>query len=339
MLTTPFCRDIGIEAPVLSVGFGTGAGPELVAAVSNAGGLGVLGGTGMRELIAERIEATRALTGRPFGVNLILHEDQSETASIALEHGVRILVLFWGDPAPIVALAHDAGAKVLLQVGSVDEARTAVAAGVDAVIAQGVEAGGHVRGRTALSVLVPAVVDAVAPLPVLASGGIADGRGLAAALALGAQGVSLGTRFVASEEAFVDEEYKRRVVAETETVYAADLFDGGWPDAPHRMLRNGVVREWEDDGKTRAGETIGTLDSIRGGQVEIPRYSAFMTTPAFHGDIEEAPLWAGESVALVHDIRSAGEIVATMVAEAEAALYSATTYSNEAQQSSAKSAS
>lgn len=339
MLTTPFCRQIGIEAPVLSVGFGTGAGPELVAAVSNAGGCGVLGGTGMGGLIAERIEQTRTLTDRPFGVNLILHGDQLETAAIALEHGVRLLVLFWGDPAPIVALAHEAGAIVLHQVGSVDEARAAADAGVDVVIAQGYEAGGHVRGRTALSVLVPAVVDAVGPLPVLASGGIADGRGLAAALVLGAQGVSIGTRFVASEEAFVAEEFKQRVVEESETVYAENLFDGGWEDAPHRMLRNGVVREWEAAGKSRIGETIGLLDSIRGGQIEIARYTAFMTTPAFHGDVEEAPLWAGESVALVHDIRGAGEIVTTMVAEAEAALYSVTTYSNEAQQSTAKSAS
>jgi nitronate monooxygenase len=339
VLTTPFCRRLGIEAPVFSVGFGTGAGPELAAAVSNAGGCGVLGGTGMGELIAERIERTIELTGRPFGVNLILHADQRETAEIALEHGVRILVLFWGDPAPIVESAHEAGATVLLQVGSVEEARSAAAAGVDAVIAQGSEAGGHVRGTTALSVLVPAVVDAVDPLPVLASGGVADGRGLAAALVLGAQGVSLGTRFVASEEAYIDAEYKRRVVAESETVYSEDLFDGGWEDAPHRVLRNRVVREWEAAGKERADETIGVLDSIRGGQIELARYSAFMTTPSFHGDIEEAPLWAGESVALVRDIRAAGEIVTTMVADAEAALYSVTTYSNDAQQRTPKSAS
>jgi nitronate monooxygenase len=337
VLTTPLCRRLGIEAPVFSVGFGTGAGPELAAAVSNAGGCGILGGTNMKELIVERIERTRALTDRPFGVNLILHEPQLETAEVALEHGVPILVLFWGDPAPIVERAHDAGATVLLQVGSVDEAQRAAAAGVDAVIAQGSEAGGHVRGTMALSVLVPAIADAVAPLPVLASGGIADGRGLAAALVLGAQGVSLGTRFVASEEAYIHEEFKQRVVEENETVYAADLFDGGWEDAPHRMLRNRVVREWESAGKDRADETIGVLESIRGGEIEIKRYTAFMTTPRFQGDIEEVPLWAGESVALVRDIRAAGEIVTTMVADAEAALYSVTTYSNEAQHTSANS--
>jgi len=338
MLTTALCRRLGIEAPVFSVGFGAGAGPELAAAVSNAGGCGVLGGSGMRELLRPRIERTRELTGRPFGVNLLLHEDQRATAAVALEHGVPILVLFWGDAAPIVELAAG-DAFVILQVGSVEDAKRAVDAGVDAVIAQGSEAGGHVIGTTSLSVLVPAIVDAIAPVPVLASGGVADGRGLAAALVLGAQAVSLGTRFVASEEAYVDADYKRRVVAETETVYSADLFDGGWADAPHRVLRNRVVREWEAEGKSREGETIGTLDSIHGGAIEIPRYAAFMTTPGFHGDLEEAPLWAGESVALVHDIRSAGEIVNTIVADAETALYSVTTYSNDAQQSSAKSVS
>jgi NAD(P)H-dependent flavin oxidoreductase YrpB (nitropropane dioxygenase family) len=246
-------------------------------------------------------------------------------------------VLFWGDPAPIVEISGEA--FVIIQVGSVDEAKRAVDAGVDAVIAQGVEAGGHVRGTTSLSVLVPAIVDAIAPVPVLASGGIADGRGLAAALVLGAQGVSLGTRFVASEEAFVDEEYKQRVVRETETVYSLDLFDGGWEEAPHRVLRNDVVREWEESGKTREGETIGILDSMRDGRVEVPRYSALMATPDFQGDIEEVPLWAGESVALVRDIRSAGEIVRTLVADAETALYSVTTYSNAPQQSTPNRAS
>ncbi len=338
MLTTPLCRRLGIEAPVFSVGFGSGAGPELAAAVSNAGGCGVLGGSGMGERLAPRIERTRELTNRPFGVNLIVEEDQLPTAEVALERGVPILVLFWGDPAPIVAISGDA--FVIIQVGSVEEAKRAVDAGVDAVIAQGYEAGGHVRGTTSLSVIVPAIVDAIAPVPVLASGGIADGRGLAAALVLGAQAVSLGTRFVASEEAYALEEYKQRVVRETETTYARDMFDVLWPEAPHRMLRNTIVREWEESGKTREGETIGVLDSVlRGEQIEIARYSSFMPTPGFHGDIEQTPLWAGESVALVRDIRGAGDIVRSLVEDAETALYSVTTYSNAAQQSTPNRAS
>ncbi len=343
MLTTPLCRRLGIEAPVLSVGFGAGAQPELVAAVSNAGGLGVLGLTGApRELVFLSVALTRELTDRPFGANVLLEfETAGETVDLCLEAGVPVLVFFWGDAAPYVERAHDAGVAVLIQVGSVDEAKRAADAGVDAVIAQGSEAGGHVRGSTALSVLVPAIVDAIDPVPVIASGGIADGRGLAAALALGAQGISLGTRFVASTEAFVQEEWKRRIVAagDEDTVYSEDLFDKNWPDAPHRMLRNDIVRRWEEAPALRDEGTIGTFERFNGEHLEIARYQPFMATPRFDGDLEEAPLWAGQSAALVHEVKDAAEIVADLVREAEAALYSVTTYSNEAQQSTANRAS
>lgn len=344
MLTTPLCRRLGIEAPVLSVGFGAGARAELTAAVSNAGGLGVLGLTGhppdvVRGLAAE----TRALTARPFGANILLEfESAAETVDVCLETGIPVLVFFWGDPSSFVEQAHSAGTAVLIQVGSVEEGKRAADAGVDAVIAQGSEAGGHVRGSTSLSVLVPALVDAIDPVPVVASGGIADGRGLAAALVLGAQAVSLGTRFVASHEAFVQEEWKQRLVdaSAEDTVYAEALFDNGWPDAPHRMLRNRIVRDWEESGaRSGEGEAIGTLDSVTGTQIEIERYRPLMATPRFHGDLEDVPLWSGQSVELVHDVLPAAEIVAQLVRDAEAALYSVTTYSNAAQQTSANSAS
>jgi NAD(P)H-dependent flavin oxidoreductase YrpB (nitropropane dioxygenase family) len=175
---------------------------------------------------------------------------------------------------------------------------------------------------------VPAVVEAVHPLPVVASGGIADGAGLVAALALGAQGVSIGTRFVASREAFVRSEYKQRVVeaGAEDTVYAADLFDIGWPDAPHRALRNRVVAEWEAAGKPPSGSRpaegthIGTYRRIDRSVAEVPRYASFMATPDFEGDIDLAPLWAGESCQLVDSIEPAADIVADIVAEAEAIL-------------------
>lgn len=335
MLTTPLCRTLGIEAPVLSVGFGPGARPELAAAVSNAGGLGVVGATGLTgESVRKLAAETRELTGRPFGANVILHnENAAETIDGCLEAEIPVLVLFWGDAARYVGR----GARVLLQVGSVEEAKRAADAGVDAVIAQGSEAGGHVRGTTALSVLVPAIVDAVAPVPVLASGGIADGRGLAAALVLGAQGVSLGTRFVASTEANVLEGWKTRVVTadEQDVVYSDDLFDGGWV-APHRVLRNRLVQDWEETGVKQEGP-IGTFMRFNGETIEIPRYAAFMATQQFDGDLEDVPLWAGQSAVLVHDVKDAGDIVRDLVAGAETALYSTTTYSNAAQQSSANS--
>lgn len=164
--------------------------------------------------VVEQIRQVRSLTDKPFGVNIILALLADDAPiECCFEERVPVLVLFWGDPAPYVERAHAVGTEVVVQVGSVEEAKAAAAAGVDAVIIQGVEAGGHVRSRTSISVLLPATVDAVYPLPVIASGGIADARGVAAALALGAQAVSLGTRFLCSVESRAA--YKERVVAAT----------------------------------------------------------------------------------------------------------------------------
>jgi NAD(P)H-dependent flavin oxidoreductase YrpB (nitropropane dioxygenase family) len=240
-----------------------GAGPELVAAVSGAGGFGVLGGDGRsRERILSDIERTRELTDRPFGVNFVIpvfeqpeasEEDRVEvrrSVAAAIAAQVSAIVLFWGDPAPFVEEAREHGVKVFVQVGSVEEARAASEAGVDAVIAQGLEAGGHVRGATPIWKFLPAVVKAVEPVPVLASGGIGDGAGLARALESGAQGVSFGTRFVASEEAWIHPAHKQRVVESTavDTV-VGELYDAWWPRAPHRTLRNRTFDEWEAAGR------------------------------------------------------------------------------------------
>jgi NAD(P)H-dependent flavin oxidoreductase YrpB (nitropropane dioxygenase family) len=271
-LRTALCHLLGVDYPVLSAGIGAGARAELVGAVSHAGGFGVLGASGMPpDAIRAEIERIRTLTQRPFGINVIIAEDSGADLEedrrfflaqfrAAAEEGAAAIVLFWGDPAPFVEEAHAWGLDVLIQVGSVQEAEAAVAAGVDAVIAQGVEAGGHVRGTTSIWELVPMTAAAVSPVPVLASGGIGDGAGLARALTLGAQGVSLGTRFVASDEANVHPEYKRRIVSSVaaDTVYTADLYDVWWPDAPHRTLRNRNFEEWHAAGRpppgTRPGE-------------------------------------------------------------------------------------
>jgi NAD(P)H-dependent flavin oxidoreductase YrpB (nitropropane dioxygenase family) len=238
-----------------------------------------------------------------------------------------VVVLFAGDPAPYVEHAHANGVRVLIQVGSPVDARAAAAAGVDAVIAQGLEAGGHVFGRHGLFVTLPTIVDAVAPLPVLASGGIADGRGLAAALALGAQGVSLGTVFVATEEAFVRDEFKQRLVESSadDTHYSEFLFDVGWPDAPHRLLKSRAYDEWVAAGQPGSGERPGEGEKIGvvrrpWGEVEIPRWASFMLTPWFEGDVELGPMWAGESVELVTEILPAGEVVRRIAAEADEVL-------------------
>jgi nitronate monooxygenase len=216
MLRTPLCQQLGIAYPIFSVGMGPVAGPALAAAVSNAGGGGVLGGLFMPPpLLRQAIHQLRTLTDKPFGVNLILPLLLEGQIDACLAERVPLLVLFWGDPHPYVAEAHHHDTKVFMQVGSVEEATAAAEAGVDAIIIQGVEAGGHVKSRTSLSALVPAVVDAVTPVPVLAAGGIATGRGVVAALSLGAQAVSMGTRFLCSTEASATRAYKERVVRST----------------------------------------------------------------------------------------------------------------------------
>jgi nitronate monooxygenase len=184
-MTPALCRQLALEHPIFLAGMGTAAGPDLVTAVSNAGACGVLGTAGLSAAqVREQIQRVRALTDKPFGVNRILAHAQTGQIEVCLDERVPLLVLFWGDPRPYVRDAHARGMKIVIQIGSVAEAVVAAEAGVDAVIAQGLEAGGHVRSTTALSTLVPAVVDAVKPLPVIASGGIADGRGLGAALGL-----------------------------------------------------------------------------------------------------------------------------------------------------------
>ena len=178
MLDTPLCRTLGIDLPIFNAGMGGGlAGAALAAAVSKAGGLGVLGMGGLPAATTrEEIRRLRSLSSKPFGVNVILALAEEGQVEQCLEEKVPVLILFWGDPRPFVEGARRAGTKVILQCGSVEEAKAAAAAGVDAVMIQGVEAGGHVRGETALSICLPAVVEAVKPLPVIADGGVADGR-------------------------------------------------------------------------------------------------------------------------------------------------------------------
>lgn len=336
-LRTPLCVELGIDYPVWSAGFGSGAVPAIVAAVSGAGGFGVLGASALYPKdIKGAIDDIRRRTERPFGVNFIIDDrdlsadDRDELRQqvvAAADQQVAAVVLFWGDPSPYVKPIHEQGVRVFIQVGSVEEAEAAAAAGVDGVIAQGFEAGGHVRGRTSIWDLVPATVKAVSPLPVLASGGIGDGAGLARALSLGAQGVSLGTRFVASDEAWAHPAYKRRIVESTavDTVYN-EFYDGGWPNAPRRTLRNKTLLEWEAAGRPPAGTRPGEGTSIgkrRMGDGEVRdwrRYAIGVATPDFDGDVEYAPLWAGESCSVVNDIKPAAQIVRDLVREAEAAL-------------------
>lgn len=328
MLKTPLCTELGIELPIFNAGMGGGiAGAQLAAAVCNAGGLGVLGMGGVPgPVIREQIRRLRSLTQKPFGVNVILALLEEGQIEACLDEQVPVLILFWGDVRPFVDRAHRAGTKIIPQCGSVEEAKAAAAAGVDAVMIQGVEAGGHVKGTVALSIALPAVVEAVKPLPVIAAGGVADGRSLAAALAAGAQAASIGTRFLCSREADAARAYKERLVrAGAEDTVHTLLFDIGWPNAAHRVLRNRAYTEWEAAGSPPSGRRPGEgvafgRTSLGGTSVEIPRYSIFPPLSAFEGDVEYAALYAGQSCALVNDVKPAAEIVRELARGAEAAL-------------------
>src|SRR6476646_3572368 len=323
-MQTTLCKILGIELPIVQAPMGGAVGPKLAAAVSNAGGLGMLVlWRADADTMRRQIREMRALTSRPFGVNLNLDFPQEERLEICLEEHVPIISFFWRDPSSLVPRAKAGGAIVMHSVGSAIDAKRAVDCGVDIVIAQGWEAGGHVRGMVATMPLVPAVVDAVAPAPVVAAGGIADGRGLAAVLALGAAGAWLGTRFVMSEEAGALPAYLARLRdgRETDTVYS-QLFDGGWPDAPHRTLRNGLIDAWEAGGRPGPGARAGEGDVVgrTAAGDPISRHQSVSPAEGFEGDVDELPMWAGQSVGALHEVLPAGEIVRAIVAEAEQTL-------------------
>jgi nitronate monooxygenase len=212
-VSTPVCEMLGIEQPIVQAPMA--AIPGLAAAVSNAGALGMVTLTWSDDAGAV-VRETAALTARPFGGNFVLTSDHHRRLDQALEAGLRIVSFIWGNPSGYIEPVHAAGGVVMHTVGSAEEARRAVASGVDVVVAQGWEAGGHVWGTVATLPLVPAVVDAVAPVPVIAAGGIGDARGVAAVLALGAQAAWLGTRFLLAEELPIHEDYRRALIVRYE---------------------------------------------------------------------------------------------------------------------------
>jgi NAD(P)H-dependent flavin oxidoreductase YrpB (nitropropane dioxygenase family) len=342
MLRTPFCDRFGIEVPVIAAPMGFVTGPELAAAVSNAGGLGIMSFNGNPPpTLRAEIGRLRDRTARPFGVGVLLSGPHlpfpvDALIDVCLEARVPVLSTFWGDPAPYVARAHGAGVRVVHQVGSVDEARRAVAAGVDAVVAQGVEAGGHIAGEVTTMALVPRVVDAVAPVPVIAAGGIADARGLVAALALGAQAVMIGTRLIATPEAYAHPVYREKVLAATEDqTVRTTLFGFGWPNAPHRTLRTPFVERWlaeEARGSEQRPDEPPIGETTVGGQrISLLRFMGFPPTPDASGDLESMDFLAGQSVGLVTEIKPADEVVRELVDGARRLLARLTTGATPAQ--------
>ncbi len=323
-LTTPLCGRLGIAVPVIQAPIGSAATPELAAAVSAAGALGTLALTWVDAAEAVRqVRRVTELTDRPFAVNLVLDFDVEDVLTACLAEGVPVISTFWGAPEAVTARVHEAGALHVHTIGSVGEAVDAVRAGVDAVVAQGWEAGGHVRGQVTTMSLVPAVVDAVGPTPVIAAGGIADGRGLAAALMLGAQAGWLGTRFLTADEAASHPVYRDAVVrAAPEDSVHTRCFDGGWPNAPHRALRNTTLTAWEEAGSParpdRPGEGAAIASDAQG-RTHM-RYDDMVPVEGMSGDLTALALYAGQSAGLVRDRASAAEIVATIADQATRAL-------------------
>jgi nitronate monooxygenase len=310
---TPVCEMLGIDQPIVQAPIAQV--PELAAAVSNAGALGTVA-LAWSDDAGAVVRQTAALTARPFGGNFVLTEDHHRRLDQALEAGLRIVTFLWGDPSSYVEPVHDVGGIVLHTVGSAEEARRAVGSGVDVVIAQGWEAGGHVWGRVATLPLVPAVVDAVAPVPVIAAGGIGDARGVAAVLALGAQAAWLGTRFLMAEEMPVHEDYRRALIAaaETDPQLYPNLYEVGWPDSPHRALRNSTATAWEAAGRPPLAQRPGYGDVIAhfaSGEA-IVRYEPAPPMTGTTGDIEALSMWAGQSVALARKSQPAADIVAEL---------------------------
>jgi nitronate monooxygenase len=314
------CDLLGIRHPIIQAPIGPAATPELAAAVCNAGGLGQLAGSALGpDGLSKAVGKLKDLTDRPFGINRIAAFPAELVVDIALREGAKVLSCFWGIDSAVIGRAKRAGLVVLQVVGSAREAAQAIDAGADALVVQGMEAGGHVWGDVSLFALLPRVVDAAGSTPVIAAGGIADGRGLAAALCLGASGVWLGTRFLAASEAGTHPDYQQRLLAADETETTRDvLFDVGWPEASARSLINSTSRAWVAAGRPAApnrpgeGETVAyTADGTA-----MPRYYTDIPVRETTGDIEAMAHFAGQSVGLVDRVDPAAVIIQNLINQA-----------------------
>ena len=314
MLKTPLCELFGIDVPIILAPMGTCTSAELAAAVSNEGGLGGIGSLFRTTAAIKRdIDMVRELTNRHFAVNHIPQTLDAEAFRYTLEARPAVISFALGDPGDLVRQAHDVGSLVMLQVTTVAQAVDAAERGVDVIIAQGGEAGGY-GGEVSTMTLVPQVVDAVAPIPVVAAGGIFDGRGIAAALMLGAVGVNLGTRFIASKEAPVGDEWKQAIAqANSEDAIKADVLNDISPlpgtagfHTVLRSLHTPFLDEWNAK-REEARRNRGRL-----------RDQIISTTQA--GRQHECLLTAGQTAGGIKEILPIAEIMRRLVAETEAAL-------------------
>jgi nitronate monooxygenase len=312
-LSTAFTELFSVRHPIALAPMGGSAGGALAAAVSNGGGLGLLGGgNGNRDWLARELPIVAAGTGKPWGVGFQSWAIDVGTVESVLTQNPRAVMLSFGDPSAFTEPVRRAGAMLIIQVTDLDEARQAIDLGADVIVAQGTESGGHGarRGRSTLP-FVPVVVDLAAPVPVLAAGGIADGRGVAAALALGAAGALIGTRFQATAEARVDPSISKAIVEgrgeDTERSTVLDIARGSrWPAKyTARTLGHPFLEQW----RGREDELAADADARRAYRDGVAR-----------GDLPPLPVWASEAIDLINDLPSAADLVGALVAQAEDAL-------------------
>jgi len=309
-LETAFTRLVGCEVPIQLAGMGSILSPQLAAAVSGAGALGQVTFAGIEVADAkQRLERLSSMTTKPFGVNLLIPYLDKEILAISVKKA-RVIDFFWGDPDPeLVRYVHDAGALASWQVGSVVEAMAAEKAGCDFIIAQGIEAGGHIRGTLGLLPLLAQVLDKVS-VPVLGAGGIGSGRGIAAVLATGASGVRMGTRFIAAAESNAHPDYVRAVIsAQADDSVRTNRFEVECPLCPstHGVLRSALEAAEAFDGSYVAEFNGEPVARFRG----IPPFKGFT------GNIGAMACYAGQSVGEVRGVQPAAEIVAELVDQAE----------------------
>ncbi|WP_428650821.1 NAD(P)H-dependent flavin oxidoreductase [Roseibium sp.] len=326
MFSTRIMREFGLKAPIVNAGMAMVARPELAAAVCNAGGLGTIGSDiNPPEVLRDMIRETKALTDRSFGVDLIGDFVEDGHIDVLIEERVALAIFFWRLPSrEQVRRLQRSRVKVWIQVGDVAEAAEAVALGIDGLVVQGAEAGGHNRSEASTMTLFPRLRGLYPDLPMLAAGGIVDGTTMAAALALGADAVWCGSRFLAAEESAAHETYKAKAVAaDVGETAVTQIYGPEWPDQAMRVIINKGFRETfgreTDAVNEAAGVTIGTT-VLNGETIPLPRFSAILPTRDFDGDIEQACLTAGQSVGNIDAVMPASTIIRQMMSEANEAL-------------------